>query len=163
MNQTQRVLAIAVVSIAAAVAVVLAAYGPSLSFTKERPSATALAIDIEAGLGAVPLSEISESARWYSYNSSESGEVRIFIVKDSSGGTRAAFDACDVCYGAGKGYAQRGGEMVCRNCGMRFPISGLGELNSGDGCWPSNLNYAIRGDRIEIQLADLDAKAWMFD
>jgi uncharacterized membrane protein len=163
MNQAQRMLAVAVVSIAVAVAVVLAAYGPSLSLTKERPSATALSVDGEAGLGVVPLSEIGESARWFSYNSSGGAEVRIFVVKDSGGGTRAAFDACDVCYGAGKGYAQRGDEMVCRNCAMRFPISGLGELNSGSGCWPSNLNYALRADMIEIQLADLDAKAWMFE
>ena len=39
--------------------------------------------------------------------------IRYFVLKSSDGIIRAAFDACDVCWPAGKGYYQDGDYMVC--------------------------------------------------
>jgi uncharacterized membrane protein len=163
MNPTHRGAAIAAASIAVVAAVIFVAFGPSLLSGPVRPSVTALAIDSAVGLGTVPMAEINGTARWYSYNSTGGTEVRIFVVRDANGGTRAAFDACDVCYGAKKGYVQRGKDMVCGNCGMKFPVSAIGDLNSVGGCWPSYLGFTLGDGVIEFQLADLEAKAWMFE
>ena len=45
--------------------------------------------------------------------------IRYFVLKSADGVLRAAFDACDVCWPAGKGYAQDGDFMVC--CFSFFP------------------------------------------
>ena len=103
------------------------------------------------GIITIPLSEISENAKWYEYNN-----VRFFAVKDNDGVLRTALDACDVCYAFGKGYKQEGDYMICNNCGNRYPISGLGTENkSPGGCWPSYLPNIIAGDNIIIQKSDL--------
>jgi uncharacterized membrane protein len=163
MNQTNKGIAVASVSIAVVASVIFAVYGPSLSSSPGRPASTPLAMDIAAGIGTVPVSVINQTARWYHYTSTSDAEVRIFVVRDANGGTRAAFDACDVCYGAKKGYVQHGKDMVCGNCGMKFPVSAIGDLNSVGGCWPSYLGFTLGDGVIEFQLADLEAKAWMFE
>jgi uncharacterized membrane protein len=40
--------------------------------------------------------------------------IKYFVLKSSDGIIRAAFDACDVCWPAGKGYFQEGDYMVRR-------------------------------------------------
>jgi uncharacterized membrane protein len=108
------------------------------------------------------LDSVGTDAGWYSYNSTDGTPVRLFAVRDSGGGVRVALDACGVCYGAKKGYAQSGNSMVCRNCGMRFPVAEIGSMNAGAGCWPSDVQYSVRDGFVEIPLAALDEKAWMF-
>ena len=72
-------------------------------------------------------------ARHFKYEAGNDVVIKYFIVKSSDGVLRAAFDACDVCWPAGKGYYQKGDFMVCRNCGSSFegvstPISVGGGL-----------------------------------
>jgi len=108
----------------------------------------------------IPVSEISTSAKFYTYNSN-GVNVRYFIVKDGGGNTKVAADACDVCYDAKKGYRQSGDKMVCKNCGNQYPISQLGPKNSA-GCWPSYIPHTIQGQNIVITTDDLDTKRFMF-
>jgi len=61
-----------------------------------------------------------------------------------------------------KGYRQNGDVMTCINCGLEFDIAGLGNLNSGGGCWPSNLSKRIDGDYVVIDTEDLEDKLFMF-
>ena len=93
------------------------------------------------GLFSIPVSEISSQAEFYSFNTNGK-EVRFFAVKGSDGEIRTAFDACDVC-GGKKGYAQKGNDMVCRNCDRYFSIDSIGTANRGGGCWPSFLSHEI--------------------
>ena len=96
----------------------------------------------------IPVSEISENAKWYKYNDS-----RFFIIKADNGTIRTAFDACDVCYQQGKGYKQEGDYMVCNNCGLRFAINGIGTENKTlGGCWPSYLPHTIKDDNVIIEI-----------
>jgi len=100
----------------------------------------------------IPISEASENARWY-----ESGRYgRFFVVKADDGTIKTAFDRCDVCYAAGKGYRQEGSDLVCNNCGLRFAINGLGTENkTPGGCWPSYLPHTLESDNIIIRVSDL--------
>jgi len=110
---------------------------------------------IPIGVINIPILEISENAKWYEYNI-ENKMAKFFIIKAKDGSIKTAFDACDVCYWQKKGYRQEGDYMICNNCGLRFPISGLGTENkTPGGCWPGYLPHIIEGDNIIIQKADL--------
>jgi uncharacterized membrane protein len=79
--------------------------------------------------------------------------IRYFILKSSDGIIRAAFDACDVCWPAGKGYYQDGDFMVCRNCGRRFASVLVNEVQGG--CNPAPLKRSLQNDRLIIQIKDI--------
>ena len=87
--------------------------------------------------------------------------IRYFVIKSADGVLRAAFDACDVCWPAGKGYYQDGDDMVCRNCGRRFASSLVNEVKGG--CNPAPLNRRVEGDMLVIEPADIRAGANYFD
>jgi uncharacterized membrane protein len=79
--------------------------------------------------------------------------IRYFILKSSDGIIRAAFDACDVCWPAGKGYYQEGDTMVCRNCGRRFASVLVNEVKGG--CNPAPLNRTLDDGKLVIQVKDI--------
>ena len=80
-------------------------------------------------------------------------KVRYFILKSSDGIIRAAFDACDVCWPAGRGYYQEGDFMVCRNCGRRFESVLINEVKGG--CNPAPLKREIDGRNLVIKTNDI--------
>jgi uncharacterized membrane protein len=79
--------------------------------------------------------------------------IRYFVLKSSDGIIRAAFDACDVCWPAGKGYYQEGDYMVCRNCGRRFASVLVNEVKGG--CNPAPLNRTFKDGKVIIQVKDI--------
>ena len=93
------------------------------------------------------------SARHFEYVSGED-TIRYFILKSSDGILRAAFDACDVCWPAGKGYYQEGDHMVCRNCGRRFASVLVNEVKGG--CNPAPLSRKMENDKLIIQIKDIE-------
>jgi uncharacterized membrane protein len=92
-------------------------------------------------------------ARHFEYVSGKD-TIRYFILKSSDGVIRAAFDACDVCWPAGKGYYQDGDHMVCRNCGRRFISVRVNEVKGG--CNPAPLNRKVENDQLVIQIKDIE-------
>lgn len=99
-------------------------------------------------------------ARYYRHESLDGREIRLFILKSSDGVIRAAFDACDVCYSAGKGYRQEGDFMVCNNCDQMFESNYINVLRGG--CNPAPLEREIRGDKLMIRMADILAGSRYF-
>jgi len=79
--------------------------------------------------------------------------IKYFILKSSDGVIRAAFDACDVCWPAGKGYYQDGDVMVCRNCGRRFASVLVNEVKGG--CNPAPLIRNVENGKVVIQVKDI--------
>ena len=79
--------------------------------------------------------------------------IRYFVLKSSDGIIRAAFDACDVCWPAGKGYYQDGDVMVCRNCGRRFASIRVNDVKGG--CNPAPLTRNLDNDKLIIQIKDI--------
>lgn len=99
-------------------------------------------------------------ARFYQYRSDKGATIRYFIVKSSDGVIRAAFDACDVCWKANKGYQQKDDLMICRNCGRRFPTARINEVSGG--CNPAPLKRQITGGTVTIREKDLREGAQYF-
>jgi len=119
---------------------------------------------INAGADSItiPLSEITETAKFYEYDSSGT-KIRFFAIKAKDGSIKTAFDACDVCFGSKKGYRQEGNNMICNNCGNKYPISGLGTKNlGGGGCWPGYLPSKIQGESLIIENSKLEEGKYGF-
>ncbi|MCJ7684075.1 MAG: DUF2318 domain-containing protein [Desulfobacteraceae bacterium] len=101
-----------------------------------------------------PASQFADGrARHFKYDTDDGMTIRYFILKSADGIIRAAFDACDVCWPANKGYYQEGDYMVCRNCGRKFASVKVNEVKGG--CNPAPLNRQATGDKVVIQIADI--------
>ena len=92
-------------------------------------------------------------ARHFTYKTDDGVAIHYFILKSSDGVIRAAFDACDVCWQANKGYSQKGDVMVCNNCGRRFPSVRINEVRGG--CNPAPLKRKVENDTVIIRVADI--------
>lgn len=100
-----------------------------------------------------PVSQFQDhKARHFEYRD-KNHTIKYFILKSSDGVIRAAFDACDVCWPAGKGYYQDGDHMVCRNCGRRFASVLVNEVKGG--CNPAPLNRQVQGEKLVIEIQDI--------
>ena len=86
--------------------------------------------------------------------------VQFFVLKSSDGVIRSAFDACDVCFPAKKGYRQSGDLMVCNNCGQQFHSVRINEEKGG--CNPSPLHRHEENGILTIALTDIAQGAMYF-
>jgi uncharacterized membrane protein len=87
--------------------------------------------------------------------------IRYFVIKSADGVIRAAFDACDVCWPAGKGYYQEGDFMVCRNCGRKFASNLVNEVQGG--CNPAPLKRTVENGILTIRPDDIRSGANFFN
>ena len=124
---------------------------------------TSAATTTQAAAGGdvkIALADVNDGkAHFYSYDAGGT-QVKYFVLKSSDGKVRAAFDACDVCYAQKKGYHQEGDEMVCNNCGRRFPSTKINEVEGG--CNPSPLTRTVKGQDLVLTTADLQAGVQYF-
>lgn len=98
-------------------------------------------------------------ARFYRFQG-KSGPVDFFVVQSKDGVIRSAFDTCDVCYKALKGYRQEGDEMVCNNCDQKFRTDMINVVKGG--CNPAPLKRQQAGDTLVIAASDIETGAWYF-
>lgn len=128
--------------------------GQSIAVSAGQPAANATQVSF-------PLKDFADGrARYYSQQF-DGITVKFFILKSSDGVVRAAFDACDVCWRAGKGYAQQGDNMVCRNCGRQFASVMVNEVQGG--CNPAPLYRSIEGSQLVIRIHDIQQGSRFFD
>jgi uncharacterized membrane protein len=107
----------------------------------------------------IPVSEVNDGkAHHYRVKADDGTMVTFFVLKSRDGVIRAAMDACDVCYKAGKGYYQDGDFMVCENCGQRFASNRINIVKGG--CNPAPLNRAVQGDNLVIAVKDINDNKW---
>lgn len=124
------------------------------------PAGSKIAVRAEEGVVRLATADFADGrARFYTYRG-PTKTITFFVLKSSDGVIRAAFDACDVCYAAKKGYRQEGDVMVCNNCGTRFPSVRI-NVEVG-GCNPSPLQMQVQGDTILIKASDIEAGARFF-
>ena len=118
-------------------------------------------VKASGGTVSVPLAKVDDGkAHYFRY---EDGGKRIdfLVVKSSDGSYRTAFNACDVCFAAKKGYEQGGDMLVCQNCNRQFAIDRIGPHEVG-GCNPSYLPSQISGNNIVFTTASLKAGSRFF-
>ena len=148
--------------IGAAVALVIVA-AVALYVTVGRSGTGAEAASTTTAAGGdvkIALADVNDGkAHFYSYDAGGT-QVKYFVLKSSDGKVRAAFDACDVCYAQKKGYHQEGDEMVCNNCGRRFPSTKINVLEGG--CNPSPVERTVKGDTLVLKTADVQAGVQYF-
>ena len=161
-KRTQKIIVAASLSIIAVMSLVIVISMPGNPNDKIQNSEIATPSDVISQTEvSIPLSEIGSNAKFYSYDSNGI-EIRYFAVEGSDGNVHVAFDACDVCYDAKKGYRQNDDVMHCISCGKEFAINGIGTDNTAGGCWPSFLPTNIDGENVLIDISDLEAKKYMF-
>jgi hypothetical protein len=107
----------------------------------------------EAGTVRLPAARLDDGLAHFYTLMINGRAVEFFVVKDKSGTVRAALNACEVCFPAKLGYHQEGDEMICNNCGRRFPISQVGVVHGG--CNPAPLSPTVEGGSIVIQESEL--------
>jgi uncharacterized membrane protein len=118
--------------------------------------------DVSATSVAYPVELFDDGqARFFRYAADDTVTIKYFVLKSSDGVVRAAFDACDVCWRAGKGYYQSGDVMVCRNCGRTFASVLVNEVKGG--CNPAPLRRKVEDGKVVIQLEDVLAGKQYFD
>jgi len=137
--------------------------GAAFAFVSTRGGGATAATTTQAAAGGdvkIALADVADGkAHFYSYDAGGT-QVKYFVLKSSDGKVRAAFDACDVCYAQKKGYHQEGDEMVCNNCGRRFPSTKINEVEGG--CNPSPLTRTVKGQDLVLTTADLQAGVQYF-
>jgi hypothetical protein len=107
-----------------------------------------------------PLNTFDDGQAHY-YSFVDGGKsIDFFVLKSSDGVVRAAFDACDVCFGAHKGYRQQGDLMICNNCGQQFPSVRINEVKGG--CNPGPLERTVEGTDLVIRSTDIAAGTGYF-
>ena len=130
--------------------------------TTRRPEAGAAATAVVAG--AVVRLDAAQfddgQARFFTYTTAAKQTLKFFVLKSADGVIRAAFDTCDVCYRARKGYRQVGDTMVCNNCGQVFRSVDINVLHGG--CNPVPLDRTVQGGQVVLTAAALQAGAFYF-
>ena len=118
-------------------------------------------IKATAGVVSLPAATFADGkARFYRFDDGGK-EIAFFVVKAPDGSFRTAFDSCDVCYQAKKGYEQQGNKMNCKNCNQKFVIDRIGP-NAAGGCNPSFLPHQLKGGSVIITVVDLKAGSRFF-
>ncbi|ABQ24297.1 DUF2318 domain-containing protein [Geotalea uraniireducens] len=113
------------------------------------------------GVVSIPVAKLSDGkVRFYKFEDGGK-EIDFFAVKAPDGSYKTAFDACDACYRAKKGYEQQGDKMNCKNCNQKFAINRLGP-NATGGCNPGYLPHQLNGNTISIKVNDLKGGARYF-
>ncbi|HVG19544.1 MAG TPA: DUF2318 domain-containing protein [Blastocatellia bacterium] len=102
----------------------------------------------------IPLAEVSDKAKFFDFKTADNSAVRFFAIRSSDGVYRVALNACDTCYHAKKGYHQEGDDMICNNCGLKFPSAKINEAHGG--CNPISVPRAVEGDSLVIKASDLE-------
>ena len=127
------------------------------------PETTLLAATTESVSDAVSYPETMFMDGIAKFFEHKDGDITIkyFIIKSIDGVIRAAFDACDVCWPAGKGYVQDGDYMICQNCGRRFDSTSINEVNGG--CNPAPLERTMKDGAVFIKLEKILEGQGYFD
>lgn len=119
-------------------------------------------LDVSGQNVLIPLTGLADNS-FHFYSIDIGGTtVKYFAVKDSSDNVHTAFNACDVCYRAKKGYHQSGDYAQCNNCGRTFSIADIGTKNTAGGCWPGYLASQVQDNNVVIKKSDLEAGKYYF-
>ena len=128
-------------------------YYASYDRSETAPVAGSFTSENNASQVSLPASLFEDGKARHFQHAAGEFNIKYFVLKSSDGIIRAAFDACDVCWPAGKGYYQEGDYMVCRNCGRKFASVLVNEVKGG--CNPAPLNRRVENGKVVIEVKDI--------
>lgn len=152
-RKTRGVIAAGILLIAGFAAVAHAGWFEGI-FKQTSAQAARSAGVVETGDGVkIPLKALDAGKALFLQQEIDGRQLHYFALKSSDGAYRAAFDACDVCFRANRGYRQESDMMVCNNCGQTFPSARIGEVKGG--CNPHPLARKVEGQYLVIRKSDI--------
>lgn len=147
---------LATMAIAAAAALLLIAFVTvcvrSISFGGPAEPQLSTADTVPAGDVVLSVSMFADGRTHFYRSTTTTGhDTRFFVIKTPDGVVRTAFDACDSCFRAWRGFRQVGDRMICNACD-RATLSQLVNVLHGE-CHPAPLEHILNGDRVLIRAA----------
>ena len=82
--------------------------------------------------------------------------IYFFIIKASDGTYRAAANACEVCFGAKKGFTQVGDLIRCENCQVTYPKDKIALEKGGCNPGPIDKNASVENGKLKISVNDIE-------
>jgi uncharacterized membrane protein len=152
-TEKKRHLPLVVAIVCAVLIVVGGVYLAGYDRSQTAPVAGTFASENNASQVRLPASLFEDGKARHFLHVAGEYNIKYFVLKSADGIIRAAFDACDVCWPAGKGYYQEGDYMVCRNCGRKFASVLVNEVKGG--CNPAPLNRRIENGKVVIEIKDI--------
>lgn len=124
---------------------------------RKKPAERAKVAGVEetADVVKIPLKSLESGKALFLMNEANGRQIHYFALKSSDGQYRAAFDACDVCFRANRGYRQEKDLMVCNQCGQSFPSVKVNEVKGG--CNPAPLDRKVEGQYLVLRKSDIVA------
>jgi uncharacterized membrane protein len=123
-------------------------------------------LSVEAKNGSIYIDESQVSdgnLQAFNYYSDKAGKnIYFFVVMAPDGTYRAAANACEVCYGAKKGFSQVGDQIRCENCQVTYPKSKIAMEKGGCNPGPIDKNVTVADGNLIIDLADVEAVSYLF-
>lgn len=110
----------------------------------------------------VSAKQITNQAQFFNTTLPSGKVVYYFIVKDQNGIYHAAANACQVCFGNRKGFSQEGQDIVCNNCGKRYPLEKIATEKGGCNPGPINPNIEVVKGKLIITQAELEGVEGLF-
>lgn len=99
---------------------------------------------------------VGNEARFFNVLMPSGKTIYFFVVKDKNGIYRAAANACQVCFSLKKGFHQEGNEIVCNNCGNRYPLEKIATEKGGCNPAPINPNVKLDSGFLTIIQSELE-------
>lgn len=118
-------------------------------------------VEPQNGMIRIPLKEVDDgNVHFFTYK--QGGQhINFFVRRDVAGNLSACFDACFTCYKFKKGYRLEGKDLVCNECGLRFPAEAE-KWDSSSGCSPIGLRSAKDKEYFIIKTDDLEKGSRLF-
>ncbi len=118
---------------------------------------------LENGEIKLPTSIFNDGkAKFYNVKMFDGKTIYFFVIKDKNGNYRAAANACQVCFKTYKGFRYEGNEIVCNNCGNRYPIEKIATEKGSCNPGPINPNLEVENGQVIISQSDLEKVVDLF-
>ena len=106
------------------------------------------------GVVTIPVARVNDGKAHFFSIKVGAEDIKFFVVKAKDGSLKTAFDACEVCFEAKKGYEQEADVMVCKKCNKKFATDKIGPANIG-GCNPAPVASQIVNGNVVIKVEEL--------
>jgi uncharacterized membrane protein len=137
------------------VAVGLIMVGASLAMALNFPGMGKFTeVEAKNGVVTIPVAKVNDGKAHFFNVKVGAEDIKFFIVKAKDGSLKTAFDACEVCFEAKKGYEQDGEVMICKKCNKKFATDRIGPHSVG-GCNPAPIASQIVNGNVVIKVEEL--------